>query len=257
MRPPSLAGLAVLLALLARSGPAHATDELLKDHRGAGREAYRSQQHGAVELRLGPYRPDVDAEFGGTATPFEDIYGSGETVMFGIEGDWQAVRIPHFGTLGPGLQASFAQFSQFALLEADPSQRSAQPTNIWFLPLSLVAVLRIDVLSRELKIPLVPYVKFGGTMTLWEARDGVGNAVYGSGDNAVAGQGISMGLTGAAGLMILLNPIAPQASLDLDNGTGVNNAYVFGEWYVSKVSSFESGLDTSASTWQAGVALEF
>lgn len=257
MRSLPATSLAVLLAVLGRSGPAHATDDLLKGHRGAGREAYRSQQHGAVELRLGPYRPDVDAEFGGTATPFEDIYGTGETVMFGIEGDWQAIRIPHFGSFGPGLQASFAQFSQYALLESDPSQRSSQPTNIWFLPLSLVGVLRIDVLSRELKVPLVPYVKFGGTMTLWEARDGVGNAVYGSGDDAVAGQGISTGLTGAAGLMILLNPIAPQASLDLDNGTGVNNAYVFGEWYVSKVSSFDSGLDTGDSTWLAGVALEF
>jgi hypothetical protein len=257
VRPLSPASLVVLLALLGRSGSAHATDDVLKDRRGAGREAYRSKQHGAVELRLGPYRPDVDAEFGGAATPFENIYGTGETVMFGIEGDWQALRIPHFGTLGPGLQVSFAQFSQYALLESDPSQRSAQPTNIWFVPFSLLAVLRIDVLSRELKVPLVPYLKFGGTLTLWEARDGVGNAVYGSGDDAIAGQGISTGFTGAAGLAILLNPIAPQAALDLDNGTGVNNAYVFGEWYVSKVSSFESGLDTGTSTWLAGIALEF
>jgi len=206
-----------------------------------------------MEIRLGPYRPNIDDEFGGAATPFADIYGTGETVMFGLEGDWQAIRIPHFGTLGPGLQASFAIFSQFALLESDPTQRSAQPTNSWFMPLSALAVLRIDVLAREVKVPLVPYLKFGGTMTLWETTDGMGVANV----DGVAGQGISTGLMGAAGLMILLNPIAPQTALDMDNSTGVNNAYVFGEWIVSDVSSFDQGLDTGDSTWQAGVALEF
>jgi hypothetical protein len=173
--------------------------------------------------------------------------------MFGLEGDWQAIRIPHFGTLGPGLQISFATFSQFALLEADPTQRSAQPTNSWFLPMSALAVLRIDVLAREVKIPLVPYFKLGGTMTLWETTDGTGVAVA----NGVAGQGISTGFFGAAGLMILLNPIAPQTALDMDNSTGVNHAYLFGEWILSDVSSCDQGLETGDSTWQAGITLEF
>lgn len=244
---------AILLTLLGRSSPAHAVDEALRDNRSEGHAIYRSEQHGAMEIRFGPYRPDIDAEFGGTATPFEDIYGTGETVMFGLEGDWQALRIPHFGTLGPGLQVSFATFSQYALLEADPTQRSAQPTNMWFLPVSVLAVLRVDVLARDLNVPLVPYLKFGGTMTLWEATDGLGVSVV----DSVAGQGISTGLTGAAGLMILLNPIAPQAALDMDNATGVNNAYLFGEWMVSRVSSFDQGLETGDSTWQVGVTLEF
>lgn len=242
-----------LFVLLGATRPAAATDDALKDTRSVGREAYRTKQHGAVEIRLGPYRPNVDDEFGGTATPFADIYGTGDTVMFGLEGDWQAIRIPHFGTLGPGLQVSFATFSQFALLEADPTQRSAQPTNTWFLPFSALAVLRIDVLAREVKIPLVPYLKVGGTMTLWETTDGVGVAEA----NGVGGQGISTGLFGAAGLMILLNPIAPQMALDMDNSTGVNNAYLFGEWILSDVSSFDQGLQTGDSTWQAGVTLEF
>lgn len=241
------------LGVLATAEPAYAIDEALRDHRSEGHAVYRSKQHGAVELRFGPYRPDIDSEFGGAATPFEDIYGPGETGMFGIEGDWQALRIPHFGTFGPGVQFSFATFSAFSLLESDPTQRSAQPTNMWFLPMSLLAVLRVDVLDKEFHVPLVPYVKFGGTMTLWEATNGIGASVVGD----VAGQGISTGLTGAAGLMISLNPIAPQAAIDMDNSTGVNSAYLFGEWVVSRVSSFDQGLETGDSTWQVGVTLEF
>lgn len=251
--PAVTSALAGVVTLLTLAPAAYAVDTALQDNRSEGRAAYRSKQHGAMEIRFGPYRPDIDEEFGGTATPFQDIYGTGETVMFGLEGDWQALRIPHFGTFGPGVQASFATFSQYALLESDPSQRSAQPTNMWFLPLSALAVLRVDVLYRELKVPLVPYIKFGATMTLWEATDGLGVSVV----DEVAGQGISTGLTGAAGLMIALNPIAPQAALDMDNTTGVNSAYLFGEWMVSRVSSFEQGLETGDSTWQVGVTLEF
>jgi len=253
--------LGALLGLVAMAPPAWAVDEALRDGRSEGRAAYRTKQHGAMEIRFGPYRPDVDEEFGGTATPWADIYGTGDTVMFGLEGDWQAIRIPHFGTFGPGLQVSFATFSQYALLEADPSQRSQQPTNTWFLPVSLLAVLRIDVFAREFKVPLAPYVKFGGTMTLWENTDGMGVASVPDPANptgpAVGAQGISTGLTGAAGLMIWLNPIAPQAALDMDNSTGVNNAYLFGEWMLSRVSSFDEGLETGDSTWQVGVTLEF
>lgn len=244
---------AAILGILGNALPAHAVDEALRDHRGADARAFRSEQNGAIELRFGPYRPDIDSEFGGAATPFADIYGPGETVMFGIEGDWQALRIPHFGTLGPGVQFSFATFDAYSLLESDPTQRSAQPTNMWFLPMSLLAVLRVDVLDKEFHVPLVPYVKFGGTMTLWEATNGVGASTAGG----VVGQGISTGLTGAVGLMISLNPIAPQAAIDMDNATGVNTAYLFGEWMVSRVSSFDQGLETGDSTWQVGLTLEF
>lgn len=243
----------LLACACAWSSPAAATDEVLREHTPTDHSIYRSPQYALLELRFGPYRPNVDAEFGGASAPFLDLYGAGQTVMFGLEGDWQALRIPHFGSLGPGVSVSYASFSAQALSTADPTQRSAQPTEIWFLPVSALAVLRVDVLARDFRIPLVPYGKLGATMALWETRDG-GSVGVASG---VLGQGISFGPTGALGLMFLLDFFAPQAAIDMDNSTGVNHAYLFGEWMLSSVSSFEQGLETGTSTWNVGLALEF
>lgn len=214
---------------------------------------FRSPQRWAVELRLGAYRPDIDSEFGGARTPFQDIFGTGPTVSVGFEGDWQALRIPHFGSLGPGIGIGYLSFSAPALLEADPSQRSAQPTTLWMLPLYAVGVLRLDVLSRDLSIPIVPYAKVGVGLTFWEGLDGgrTGEA------NGVSAQGAEIGYQGMLGAMLLLDFFAPQAAIDMDNATGVNHAYLFFEWLLSDISTFQTGLNTGTSSWQAGLALEF
>jgi hypothetical protein len=59
------------------------------------------------------------------------------------------------------------------------------------------------------------------------------------------------------GGMLLLDFFAPQQAIDMDNVTGVNHAYLFGEWMLSDVSGFGSGLQTGTNTWQVGLTLEF
>lgn len=226
--------------------------ELGEGRRVRDPDRYRTDQAGAIELRAGPYRPRVDAEFAGTATPFQDIFGTGSSVSFGVEGDWQALRIPHFGSFGPGFGISYVQYSAFALREADPSERSAQPTRFWMLPTYGVAVLRIDFLARDFSIPIVPYAKGGLALTLWNAVDPRQTTTEG-----LAGGGAETGTIAMVGGMLLLDFFAPQAAIDMDNSTGVNHAYLFGEWVLSDTSSFGNGLQTGVNTWQAGITLEF
>lgn len=214
--------------------------------------AYRSDQFAAFEFRIGPYRPNIDSEFGGEG-PFNDTFGPGSSAHFGLEFDLQLLRIPYLGSLGPGIGWSFTTFSGTAPL-ASTGEPSKHPTSIWIMPMYLVGVLRIDVLARELDIPIVPYGKLGVTYALWDASDAGSTSVDSAG---VEGKGAEYGYQFHLGGMLHLNFFAPQAALDMDNTTGVNNAYLFFEWMKSDVNSLGNGMQVGTSTWVTGLAVEY
>ena len=65
--------------------------------------AYDSPQNFALELRVGMYEPEVDSDTRlGGKHPYADSFGDKSRVMLGAELDWQVLKIPHVGTLGPG-----------------------------------------------------------------------------------------------------------------------------------------------------------
>jgi len=212
----------------------------------------RSPQYGAIELRFGPYRPNIDSEFAG-ATPYEDSFGAKPSFSIGIEGSWQVLRIPYFGTLGPGIGLHWFRKNGIAeFTSGDPG--SGHKNSLWILPMYGVGVLRIDVLAREWKIPLVPYVKGGLAFALWESRDAGSLSVD---DDGTRARGSEIGPQIQGGIMVLLDPLQPQWAIDMDNSTGVNHAYLFAEWWMSDVNSFGSGMQVGTRTWVAGLALEF
>ena len=68
-----------------------------------------SKQEAAFELRLGRYMPEVDSQVSGS--PFQNTFGNDARYLLGAEIDWQLLRIPHFGTLAPGLGWGYTRFS--------------------------------------------------------------------------------------------------------------------------------------------------
>jgi hypothetical protein len=89
---------------------------------------------------------------------------------------------------------------------------------------------------------------------LWESRDARSVSEAAEGDKA---RGIETGLQAQLGLMLHLNPLSPQAAVDMDAASGVNNAYLFAEWWISSVNSFGSGMQVGTNTWMAGLAVEY
>jgi hypothetical protein len=215
-------------------------------------DEFRSPRYAAFELRVGPYRPDVDSEFSGVA-PFREVFGSGQSIMFGFEADYQALRIPHFGSLGPGVGAMFASYSASGRF-ADGTGVSAHPTMLWFAPLYLAGVLRIDVLARDLRVPLVPYAKLAVVAAPWEGTDAGQTSVDDAGRK---GQGIETGWSIHGGVMLELNFLAPQNAVEMDNSTGINSAYAFGEVLKSDVNSFGRGMQLGTETFMFGLAIEY
>ncbi len=123
------------------------------------------------------------------------------------------------------------------------------------MPMYLVAVARADVVAKDFKVPLVPYAKLGLGYGMWWSSDGQRSAVAADGKK---GRGGSYGLTYALGAMFLLDVLDEDDAVSADGITGINNSYVFAEWFRPQLDGFGSAkvLDIGSSSWLLGIALE-
>jgi hypothetical protein len=214
----------------------------------------RSPQHAAFELRFGRYVPNVDENAPGS--PFREFFGTTDRFLIGFEIDWQALRIPHFGSVGPAFGFGYTRMSGTNRVPGGGESSGvevSQSSTLNIMPMYLVGVLRIDALMREVNVPIVPYAKFGLGYALWWVNDGIG--ISRNDETGQKGSDISYGPQWALGGMLLLDGIDTGAAKALDNETGVNNAYLFGEWYNSELGS-DSRMEVGTSTWMVGFALE-
>ncbi len=241
---------AACLTLPALSARAQGVDEFgsYGSQRGAQSE---SKQDSAFELRLGRYVPEADSPL--SSTPFQTTFGGDTRFLLGFEGDWQLIRIPHLGTLAPGFGWGLTKFTAKAAF-TDGSGLSKADTRLWIMPMYLVGVLRADVIAKDFSIPLVPYAKLGVGYGLWWSSDGEKSAKV----DGVSGKGASYGLTYALGAMFLLDVLDKDDAVTADGLAGINNSYIFGEWFRPQLDGFGSNkvLNIGSSSWLLGLAIE-
>lgn len=245
-----------LLALLAVAGLLSIPRDASAIELGtpAQRHPYASAQHFALELRFGPYKPNIDDEFEGRATPFRDSFGDSPRLFIGLEFDWQTFRIPYVGTIGPGIGIGQVSMSRNATTVT--GRPSGDDYSLTIYPMHLAAVLRADTFWREFGFPVVPYGKLGVGYALWRAT----NADVTSQSRGVSGKGSSWGPHVALGAAFALDVLDRGASRNMDNATGINNTYIYFEYFWSMLnSSFsnDNALRVGANTWVAGLAFEF
>lgn len=223
-----------------------------------GRE---SPQRFALEVKFGPYSPNIDDEFDGSVKPFEEMFGSGTGLLSRVEFDVQIVRL--FGSLGLGFSAGYYKVSGVPCAQPDdptnPSDISncttkvnGDETTLTLLPLAALAVYRFDLLADRLSLPLVPYAKFGLNYTLWWMRRGDGRISRNAAGEK--GQGGNFGWQANVGLALRLDPFDPGAAQALDSDFGVNHTYLFAE-LLHVASGGEPKLGDT--TVMGGLALEF
>lgn len=218
---------------------------------------YESPQHFAVEVRFAPYWPNIDSEPAlGGKRPYHDTFGDHPwaRLLAAVEFDWQALRIPHIGTIGPGLSVGYTSMSA-AALKIDGTCCSPANTNLEIFPFYGVAVLRVDALMRDLRIPLVPYAKAGVGVGIWRTWDDGGGTSTVSG---VTGNGLSIGPHLAGGIALQLDVFDPRAARMLDEATGINHTYFYAEGLWSGLGELGGNqLRVGTTTWVLGLALEF
>ncbi len=228
---------------------------------------HESPQDFALEFRFAPYRADVDSapDLNGN-TPYATSFGTAPRLEVATEFDWQALRIPHLGTLGPGVGVGYTSASRPARIKNCPpfpdtqtSCDSAETTSLNIFPFHGVLVLRADVISRELHIPLVPYVKGGVGFALWRASNDLGtsSASNAAGSN-VSGKGHTWGSHIAAGISLHLNDFDRGAARNLDNSVGINHSYLFLEVMSAQLTGLgqSHALFVGTTTWVTGLAFE-
>jgi hypothetical protein len=222
---------------------------------GARKDRFESPQYFAAEVRFGLFNPAIDSDPSLRGAPYKQVFGTAPRLLVSAEFDWQAIRIPHVGSIGPGIGVGYMSASDPAALSSGAGP-SGETTTLQIIPFDLIAVLRVDVLWRAFHIPLVPYAKGGLGYALWRASNTLGTSRV----EGVAGTGHSIGSHVALGLALNLNPFDEYAARGFDDALGVNSTYVFGEWTREDLTGlgFQSDpLRVGGTSWTFGLAFEF
>jgi hypothetical protein len=256
----TLAAAAMATGVLVSSSGARAQEER-QDVLGGRHKKYESAQHFAVELRFSPFTPAVDSNPSlHGAPPFASTLGKFPRVLFQMELDWQALRIPHFGTLGPGVGVGYTKMSgpaQFVTAHGPNGiLNSGESTSLTIFPFYAVAVLRADVLWREAHVPLVPYAKLGFGYSIWRASNTVGTSDF----DGHTGVGGSMGTELGLGLAFNLNTFDEYSAKNFDESVGVNNTYAFAEYTRADLDGLgiqSNPMRVGGQSWTFGLTIEF
>lgn len=239
---------------------------------------YASPQRFLLEVKFGPYLPDIDRNYSGEGFgPYATIYGEtnerGEAIddpkkgFYGaIAFEWQIVNLA--GPLGVGFQWSMFRDKAQALLADPPTDKdlsvrsTADSTRFAVMPLALQVVYRFELAADRFHVPLVPYAKAGLNYSFWWSKNGNGDITVikdEAGNITDRARGGAWGYQLNVGGMLRLDFLERGTARSLDRATGINHTYVFGEWQFSRANNFgrKNSITLGDSTWLVGLAMEF
>jgi hypothetical protein len=238
-----------------------------------------------VGIRVGPYIPDIDIQFGLNAKtglgPYEAMFGDWFTpdangnqvrhnrhvwqVMPMLDVDrvlWSGVgQLAVGGHLGY-MQKSAHPYADGSLEDDEFRPRStSSDTAFHLIPLAATATFRLTYLDDMFGVPLVPYVKGGLSYYAWwisGADKTFAESCAADGTMCDTARGGSVGYEGSIGLSIRAERIDANAAMSMKN-SGIQHAGFYAELFWAKVDGFGSGsrLSVGDTTWFAGVDFEF
>ena len=225
------------------------------------RESFRTPQRFALELRFGPYSPEVDSEFDGK-TPHRDFFGKKRRLMTQVELEYQFFR--KFGSAAVGVSVGYFRENANAPEEPvggamiDLDKRSGDNSRFSLYPIALLGVYRADQLFRRFGVPVVPYAKLGLNYTIWSIYDANDKVVSPTGALAGRGRGGTRGWQAAVGVSLVMDFLDPGAARSLDSETGINHTHLFFELAKFNGSGLgqKNRLHVGDATWMAGLLFE-
>lgn len=240
-----------------------------------GREEFQGRQESpqrfAIEVKFGPYLPDVDRRWTGSGFgPYATIFGRTDDLgvttgqprkgLFSVLSfEWQFFHVG--GPLSIGTTIGFFGDRADALIDepvedGESVRTSADRVRFNVIPITVLLGYRFELLADRFRVPLVPYVRGGVAYGFWWEKKGSKLAVNEAG---VKARGGSVGWQVNLGLMLRLDFIERGTAVDLDRLTGINHTYVFGEWQFSHLDGFGSdkAMPVGDDTFLIGLAFEF
>lgn len=232
-----------------------------------------------LELKLGPYVPDIDSEFDlgpDEAGPVERMFGDGPFLLGGITLDRYLLH--PLGQLGVSASLGFLTRSANAFALEDgmtvdnnrdgkPDRAVGNTTTLRLFPASLGVVYRFTELDDRFRVPLVPYGRLGLSYYYWWiTRPSGGTAEVPTPDcpdlqdcEGDSGRGGSLGWQATVGVAIRAERIDPDAEQSLRNELGIEHAGLVVEYTYAVVDGFGSDekLSVGDATWFGGLNFEF
>ena len=192
---------------------------------------FSSTEGMALELRIGPYQPDLPA--------FERFFSDDDGLLLGLEIDVIAYRLKDILYLSGGGIVSWAKYKGTAVDEDGVA--TSEETDLEIFPLSLLAVARFDALPRKLGIPIILTGKLGYTWMHWDTETG--------GSDRASGWSLGLQYAGQVGLD--LDSFDQAAARVMDEEWGINHSYLFLEIHGFEPTS--ESLDLGDVSWVAGL----
>jgi len=218
----------LLLTLAAAPAQAQMEEDLIPRDR-----SFVSPEHLALELRLGPYEPQMGGE------AFDTFFDDDSGPLMALELDVIAFRLPDIVYLLGGGGIGWMQFDGKAVDSA--GEETSEDTELEIVPLNLLAVARVDVLARKLGIPFLLTGKIGYQWASWSTKTG----------SSPEKSGWSVGLLWALQVALDLDFFEPSAARTMDEEWGVNHSFLFFELFGFEPSG--DSLEIGDTTWSMGL----
>jgi hypothetical protein len=201
-----------------------------------------SPKWGTFELRLGQYRPDIDSEFDGAATPYADVFGDDRGWYPKLLASW--TLLDRFVQVDVGAGTGWFRSTGKGLYESSGAP-SPDETTFNVIPATLAVTIRVDGVSERWPVPLSVYGRAALERYHWWVTDGAG---------ALAESGATNGWSVAGGVALLLDFIDPVLGRELDAETGVNHTWLYFEAERSFVDDFGSSSSWNLSDEELSLA---
>ncbi len=197
-----------------------------------------SPRWGSFELSLGGWRPRIDQEFNGAATPWGDAFGPSRALVFRV--DAAKMVYEGYGTVYVGFGAGYGEKYGKGYYPADlGGGPSGDSTAFKVIPARLTATYRFDYLSNQYRwFPIAPYARLSLDHYFWWTTNGAGNTSTAA--NGRTGRGGTNGWSASLGIALDLNAIDPGLGREMDRDTGINHTYLFVDFTHSWIKDFGS-----------------
>lgn len=201
-----------------------------------------SPERFTAELRIGTYRPNLEPAF-------TEAFGGDLGPMLSLELDVHLFRIPYVGVLAVGGSFGWIEWTGAATSAAADDDTNVGTTGMSLIPIAVLAVLRVDVLARELDFPLILSGKIGPDVGYFQT------GVTGRLD----ADGWSVGLRWAVQAGLELDFLEQRAANRLDQEWGINHSVVFFELYGSTMGQMGGNMLPLGTdlAWVAGLQVTF
>ena len=227
------AGLLVAAVLLlgTRTAVAQMAEDLIPPDRN-----FASPERFNIEFHAGPFSPGLQE--------FQNFFADDKGPMLELELGVIAYKVPDLIDFSLDAGLGYAVFTGQAV-ERGTQNRIDEETELSLVPLSLLAVARIDALPRKLSVPVILTGKLGYSWIFWSSTKGAVDS----------GNDISHGLRWAAQVALDLDTFEPAVARAMDEEWGINHAFLFFELWGFKAVG--DSLKLNDFTWSAGLGFNF